>query len=118
MKVLLFFLCLSGCASNAEWTNVDKNLEWTFQVVNVLDAYTTAQMRHDPVWDERTWPTRQLIGSNPSEGEVVVLFATYGISHYLIARALPIKWRRYYQVGTISYSTALVINNCQLGLCD
>ncbi len=93
-------------------------MEWAFQAVNVADAYTTMQIRHDPAVEEIAWPTRQLIGANPAEDEVALLFLTYGISHYLIARALPPKWRRYYQVGTIGYSAALVINNCQLGLCN
>ncbi len=118
MRIFLILLFgLSGCAST-QWTTTDSRLEWAFQVVNIADAYTTAQIQYDPTVEERAFPTKQLIGINPSGKEVAVLFATYSISHYLIARALPPKWRRYYQVGTIGASTAVVINNCQLGLCD
>ncbi len=118
LPFMLLFLCLHGCALNTNWTEADSQWEWAFQAVNAADAYTTMQIRHDPAMEEVGWPTRQLIGSNPAEAEVALLHLTYGISHYLIARALPPKWRRYYQIGTISIQGAAVINNCQLGLCD
>ena len=113
----ILYVLLGGCGSS-NWTATDTKYEVAFQTINALDAYSTAQIRHDPALEERAWPTRQLIGSNPAEDEVALLFVTYGISHYLIARALPPKWRRYYQISTMGYSIALVINNCQLGLCD
>ena len=119
ISIVLFFLFLTGCASNAEWTTTDTKYEVAYQLVAAMDAYTTMQIRHnpDPVIIERSWPTRQLIGSNPNERDVALLFVTYGISHYLIARALPPKWRRYFQVGTIGLSSITVINNCRNKLC-
>ena len=98
MKIYIVLLFLTGCASNAEWTATDTRYEDTYQLVSAMDAYTTMQIRHHPTVVEKAWPTRQLIGSNPSEKDVALLFMTYGISHYFIARALPAKWRRYYQV--------------------
>ena len=114
---LVSLLVLSSCALQSDWTPADTRYETVFQIVNTVDAYTTAQIRHNPEVVESAWPTRSIIGSNPTEGNVALLFVTYGISHYVIARCLPPKWRRYYQVGTIGYSSALVINNCQSGLC-
>ncbi len=113
--ILIAFLFLSGCSST--WTSADTRYEIIYQVVNAADAYTTMQIRRSPDVTEGAWLTRQLIGANPAKQDVALLFATYGISHYLIAKSLPAKWRRYYQAGTVGYSSALVINNCQLGLC-
>lgn len=113
MRIVILLL-LSGCAS--DWTKNDTKLEITFQVVNAMDAYTTSQIRHSQ-WDETNIVTKSLIGINPDESDVAVLFITYGISHYLIAKALPKNWRRFYQISTIGYSTYLVANNCNLGLC-
>ncbi len=116
--LLLCFLCLSGCASSSEWTRAATRWEIAFQVVNMADAYTTMQIRHTAGIEEKNWLTRELIGAFPVEQDVALLFAAYGIGHYLISRSLPERWRRYYQIGTMGYSIALVINNCQLGLCD
>jgi len=70
-----------------------------------------------PGIEEKNPITRSIIGRQPKEADVALLFITYGISHYMISRALPEKWRQFYQVGSIAYSTSLVIENCQLDLC-
>ena len=111
-SILTLLTLLSGCA-----TTTDTKYEIAFQVINAVDAYTTAQIRHTRNVEETNSITRSLIGRQPNGADVALLFVTYGISHYVIARALPEKWRRFYQVGTIAYSTSLVINNCQIDLC-
>ncbi len=115
--LLCAILCLSGCASSSEWTRADTRWEIAFQVINIADAYTTMQIRHTAGIEEKNWLTRELIGAQPVEQDVALLFAAYGIGHYLISRSLPERWRRYYQVGTLAFSLAYVSNNCRLGLC-
>ncbi len=110
-------LCLSGCASSSEWTRAATRWEIAFQVVNMADAYTTMQIRHTELIEEKNWLTRELIGAQPVEQDVAMLFAAYGIGHYLIAKALPKKWRPYYQVGSCVFWLELIVNNCRHGLC-
>ena len=112
IRLIVILICLSGCASN-----LDTRYEIAFQAINIVDAYTTARLRHTPGAEEQNLITQFIIGTQPKEADVILLFITYGISHYMIARALPERWRRSYQLGSIAYSTSLVINNCQLGLC-
>ena len=111
--VILCFL-FGGCAS---WTPTDTKYEIAFQFMNAADAYTTARIRHTENVEEGSSVTRHFLGRQPEETEVALLFITYGISHYMIAKALPRKWRRFYQVSTIGRSTYMVVNNCNLGLC-
>ena len=113
IKIAILVL-LTGCAG---WSEKDTQYEIAYQVVNAADAYTTARMRHIDGIEEKNTFTQALIGSQPKESDVALLFFTYGISHYMISAALPERWRRFYQVSTLSYSSYLVINNCRLGLC-
>ena len=116
MAVIFLAFAASGCASDS-WTKTDTKYEIVFQVINTADAYTTSRIRHTSGVEEMNPITRSIIGAEPDEADVALLFITYGISHYVIARALPKKWRRFYQVGTALYSASLVIENCNLGLC-
>ena len=109
-------VALSGCASD-KWTKEDTQFEIAYQLVNAVDAYTTTQIHRTPGIIEVGWPTRQLLGPNPDPHEALLLHATYGLSHYIIAMSLPRKWRRYYQGGTTAFQTHAVINNCRNGLC-
>jgi len=120
MKTALLLLCLSGCcscASNDAWTQTDTSMEIAFQLINAVDGYSTMQIRHVDSIEERAWPTKEFIGRNPTERDVALLFAVYGVSHYFISRSLPERWRRYYQAGTLAFSLAFVVNNCRQGLC-
>ncbi len=112
--ILIPVFFLGGCAS---WTTTDTKYEIVFQLVNVADAYTTSKIRHTDGVEEKNPLTRSIIGREPKGTDVALLFTTYGISHYIISRALPGKWRRFYQVGSIGYGTYLVMNNCRYGLC-
>ncbi len=116
MTVILLAPAISGCASD-NWTKTDTKYEIAFQVINAADAYTTSRIRHTYGVEEMNPITRAIVGSQPNETDVALLFITYGISHYVIATVLPAKWRRFYQVGTTLYSASLVIENCNLGLC-
>ena len=103
---------MAGCAS---WTTTDTKYEVAFQLMNVADAYTTSRIIDEPYIRESSGLTRSILGEQPED--VAFLFITYGVSHYMIARVLPEKWRRFYQVSTIGYSTYLVVENCNNGLC-
>ncbi len=112
---LLLLLLLAGCAT--DWTHKDTRYEIAFQAIHVADAYATARIRHTAGVHEANTLTAALIGRQPTENDVALLFITYGISHYLIAKSLPEKWRRYYQVGSLAAGTYVLIENCRRDLC-
>ena len=113
--LLVIAFLMSGCAT--EWSTKDTQYEIAFQVAHAADAYTTARIRHTDGVHEANPLTAALIGRQPTESDVAWLFITYGISHYLIAKSLPEKWRRYFQAGSVAAVTYLVIENCQRDLC-
>ena len=79
--MLITIQVISGCDV---WTETDAKYEIAFQVVNAVDAYTTSRIRHTDLLEEGNPVTRSIIGNQPKEIDVALLFVTYGISHYVI----------------------------------
>ena len=131
LVLALFVLSMcTGCAVNGDWSRRDTVLEVSWQVVNVLDAVSTSRLEDSPDWtllndgtgrrrrlEEASPITRAVIGPRPSKEDVYMWMATVGISHWLIARSLPPKWRPWYQGASILVSGEAVIGNCEHGLC-
>ena len=106
---------LSGCAGQ-DWSRRDTAMELSFQVMNAIDGYQTARIKHHPGLREADSITVRILGDQPDAKTTTLYFATRGISHYLIARALPAKWRPWFQSPTMLQSTWYVIHNCRNGL--
>lgn len=127
--LIVLSVLLSGCAVNGEWTRQDTVLEVSYQVVNAMDAMSTANIAESPDWqpvpgthyrrrlEEGTPLTRAVLGPRPSKSDTYMWFATMGLSHWLIARSLPPKWRPWFQGGTTLISAGAVAGNCDAGLC-
>jgi hypothetical protein len=117
--VVLFALFTSGCAaldkpkmSGADWT-----MEAVWQAANIADGVTTSRIQRYPDVYEANPIARGVLGENPATRDTILYFATLGLSHYLIARSLPPKWRKMFQSGTTVMSIRAVENNCDNGLC-
>ena len=122
-------LALSGCAVNGHWSSHDTALEISYQVVNAMDALSTARIADTPDWtpvhgtnyirriEEQAPVTRTVLGPRPSKSDTYIFFATMGVSHWLIARSLPQKWRPWFQGSTTLLAADAVIGNCDNGLC-
>ncbi len=104
----------SGCASD-NWTRADTRRELAYIAVSTIDAVQTSQIRHSP-YEEVDPLGRAVLGAKPSVADTAVYFVSLQMSHYLISRALPPKWRKYWQYATITTGSAYVISNCNLGL--
>jgi hypothetical protein len=109
---VLVSLAYHGRAHADEWRREDTYRELAVAAVLTMDAVQTAQYRHRDDIEEGTALTRSLIGKEPTGRDTALYFGTLAISHYLIARALPAKWRPYWQGGVIAYEGYLVIRNC------
>ena len=105
-----------GCAHSDPWTKQDTILQVGVSAVLALDAVTTADIQYHSNIVEIGPVARPLLGANPSSSDTWTYFATVALSHYLISRALPAKWRPYWQGATILYETRWIINNCSIGL--
>lgn len=120
LRLAVAALLLQGCAimqAPDDWGARDTSLEVAFQIVNAMDATTTARIRDFPELEERSRLTHAALGPNPEPRETAIYFASVGLSHYLIARVLPKKWRPWFQAGSLVYIGEAVDDNCDNGLC-
>lgn len=115
--VVLFYL--QGCAvltPPEDWTRKDTIAEVAWQVMNVVDYRQTIDIQNHPNIIEGHWLSHAMLGNNPSSAATAQLHITYGISHYLISKYLPKKWRPYWHGGTIVEKGLTIKNNHELGL--
>ena len=112
LAVCVLALSTCGTARADEWSDEDTVREAAFQVVNLMDAYQTSRIQYRADLTEGMPLTRAVIGPEPSTRDTALYFGTLGISHFLIARLLPARWRPWFQGGTFAFSTATVLNNC------
>jgi hypothetical protein len=114
-------LILSGCSSiplfdlqsSADWNSDDTTREVSFQVVNILDALQTNEIRSRPDVVEVGPVARAMMGPEPSGSDVALYFATRALSHYLISRILPPRWREWYQTTSLVSASFVVWRNCE-----
>lgn len=106
---------LTGCGALAprdDWSTDNTVAEVSWQLVNVVDAVQTTQIRERADLIEGENLTRHVLGREPKPADAAMYFATMGISHYLISRALPARWRPWFQGATLVYSGSIVLTNC------
>ena len=115
LLILFVLLLIQGCAHQDEWTTRDTVLQIAVSVVIVADAYTTSKIQYDPGLQELGL-ARHALGPQPSTTDTYMYFGTLAISSYFISRALPAKWRPYWQVFQLGMLSEAVVSNCELDL--
>lgn len=123
MKFGLFLIALiglQGCASSDPWTRQDTIMQTAVTASFAIDAYQTSQIQYRDDLKEVGRVASSALGSQPSTSETWTYFATAAASHWLISRAMPAKWRPYWQGGGIILETLVITSNCRLELwpCD
>jgi hypothetical protein len=117
MLLILTILLISGCAHNDPWTTRDTVMQVGVTTILAYDAVTTSRIQGCENCYERGAVAKRFLGSQPSTSDTYMYFGTLAISNYLISRALPAKWRPYWQGANIVIHGEAVINNCRLELC-
>ena len=95
-----------------EWTKADTAFQLGYTALHVMDWSQTLDIEQDPRYFERN----SILGRDPSRGRVNTYFATTLGLHWLIARALPRKWRNTFQAGTIAIQFGVVKDNLEAGV--
>ena len=113
----LALLINAGCAHTDEWTTRDTWMQVGVTAAIAADAYTSCKIQYAPNVMEIGPIAHRIIGRQPSTSDVYMYFGTLIITNYFISRALPAKWRPYWQSANIIMHGYAVVNNCDLGLC-
>lgn len=96
-----------------EWTDTDTAYEAVYLVLHTADW---AQTRYIAAHSEQFNEDNQFLGNDPSDSEVNRYFILTGLLHTGIAYALPEKWRRGFQIVTISIEASVVSHNYRIGV--
>lgn len=109
-------LLMSGCASSEPWRTQDTVLQTIVTGLLVVDAMQTSDIQyHDNLYE--AMPVAQaVLGRQPKTSETWRYFAANALFNYMVTRALPQRWRPFWQGATIAVETSLIFNNCALGL--
>ncbi len=113
---LLSLVLVFGLAPAAKaWTKQDTLWQMAYLSVHLTDWGQTldiaAQCRSGAYYE-----TNPVLGRCPSAQKVNAYFLTTALLHSGIAHALPPKYRRIFQAGTISMQIGYVTNNANIGL--
>lgn len=114
-------LLISGCAALAppeDWSRRDTAMLVSFQALNAMDAHTTQRIHKTPgVSESKYTMAYTVLGPQPDPNQAFVYFATRGLVHYMILRALPKKWRPWFSGAHITETLVALDTNCESGLC-
>ncbi len=87
--VLLALCVLTGCESMGGKPN---GYEYAWHAMNVVDAGQTIHIAREPTcYREVGFPTQALIGEHPSQSEVYLTMAAYGLFYHYTNRWLDNK---------------------------
>ena len=95
-----------------EWSHTDTALQLSYTALHIADWGQSLDIENHP----NHFETNPVLGSHPTRGEINTYFATTLALHWLIARALPQKWRNQFQLGTIALEFDVVSDNRSAGI--
>ena len=116
--VLLLAVFLSGCGTMP-------GHEKAYHMLTLVDTAQTIHVAREACYRESGFPTRALIGEQPSEGEVYGVNALYSLGYHVVTRWLDARgeqsvfWRRVavaYKAGRLAWKSRSVIRNHREGL--
>lgn len=105
---------LGGCQS------MDRQ-ELTWQAVHAMDVAQTLNAASDPCYKEDAWLTKRLIGSQPSDAEVVAWGVGTAVLHAWVSNALedrgaPVWVQKVWELGTLGHTSYAVGTNHEAGV--
>lgn len=116
--LILTILLTSACAHNDPWTTRDTVMQVGVTTILAYDAVTTSRIQYCETCYEAGAVAKRFLGSQPSTSDTWMYFGTLAITNYFISRALPAKWRPYWQVGSAVPHVVAINGNCERGLCE
>ena len=115
--IVVFLLAsCAGCAHQDSWTTQDTVLQSIYTATLVVDAIQTSEIQYHPDLEEGGVIARSVLGRNPSTSDTWQYFGSLAVTNYLVSRALPARWRPWWQGANIAHQTTLIFSNCAHGL--
>ena len=112
ISLLAIMVMLTGCVNGA-WTRADTYRHAVLTTVMAVDYAQTMRIARNP---DNYNEHNPILGKHPSELEVTGYFAAAYALSTVVATALPIPYRGYFQYIVIGIESVAVANNLSIGL--
>ena len=121
MYKFFFLLFISTPAFADDWSKADAQREAAYLVLHTMDWAQTRQIAKNPQCvagqkEPCLSEENGILGDHPSVAEVNRYFILTGAAQYLIAKAVPEKYRAPFQYLTIGHDFGYVVHNYSIGI--
>ncbi len=114
--IFILFLGVAFTSSGANaWSKKDTYWEVAYLTTHLTDWGQTLDIASQ-CGSGTYYETNPVMGRCPSAQTVNAYFAATALLHYGVAHALPPKYRRMFQAGTIGMQLSYIANNASIGL--
>ena len=110
IAILLMFISCSVVAEPL--TQDEKQTELIVGLTLLGDMAQTLDIKRHP----GIYEANKILGKHPSDAKIVTYFATVGVLHYELVKALPSRWRPEAQVGVILFEVLVMVHDKQGGV--
>ncbi len=119
IRILLLaaLLLASGCAHEDKWTKRDTAMQVGLAVLVAYDAHLTAHLKETDGFTEGGNLSRRVLGRTPEASDTYMYLGSAAVFYFLVSRALPAKWRPYWQAFNMLQHAHRVTRHCLDGLC-
>ncbi len=114
-KHLGIFLFIFMSNTSFAWSEKDSIWQTAYLATHIADWGQTRDIASQ-CESGGYYETNPVIGRCPSKDWVNTYFFTTALLHTGIARLLPSKYRRMFQVGTLGMELSYIANNARIGL--
>lgn len=108
MKTLFCLFAFISFSSAQDWTTEDQILTFSYELVNLVDGYTTLRALDNPQIRE----VNPLLGQ--SKERIITFLALSAILYPAITAQIPLPQRRFLQYAVLSFRLSIVGNNVAL----
>jgi len=112
MKYIFMVFLLVGTAFAGEWTTQDAMMQGALSLSLGVDYLQTIEITRN----DNYYETNLILGKHPTKTDVGLYFSGCLVGSYLIARALPRRYRTIFQGIVIGGQISTIIRNYQLGI--
>lgn len=101
-------------ASRDPWTKKDTYWQTAFIFITTIDICNTAKCMETGKYYEDNPIVQKFIGKEPTPEEVYIFGAEWIVFHTIVAKALPKKYRRFWQSFVITWTTSDIVTGTVL----
>ena len=112
---MLLTACLFAVGQVNAWSKKDTYWEAAYMATHLADWGQTLDIASQ-CESGAYYETNPVMGKCPSAQTVNAYFIGTALLHYGVAKALPRKYRRMFQAGTIGMELSYITNNASIGL--